>query len=240
MPKAYFISDAHIGADCKDREKTKLEKLLRFFSLVLQDGEKLFILGDFFDFWFEYRSVIHKEYFDILCGLRDLSKNSVEIHFWGGNHDWWARESLTEITGAKIHIKPWTGEIYGKKFFLAHGDGIAKCDWGYKLILKPLLRSPLSVFLFRFVHPDLAWKISRIASSSSRLYNEKRNLKLENEYQKFANKLLSRGVDFVVLGHIHIPQIMEFEHGIYILLGDFFRNFTYGVFDGSNFSILRI
>lgn len=240
MLKSYFISDAHIGAECEEKEAAKREKLLKFFELVEKDGKLLFILGDFFDFWFEYSTVVHKKYFEILCRLKNISDKSIEVNFLCGNHDLWAGKSFEEITGAKVHNKILERDICGKKFFLSHGDGIAKCDWGYRLFLKPLLKCPVLISLFRLIHPDLAWKISRIISSSSRLYNEKRNLKFEDEYKEFAKKLLSQKFDFVVLGHIHTPQKIEFDSGTYILLGDFFKNFTYGVFDGSSFSILEI
>ena len=129
MGMSYFISDAHLGAESQEKERAKREKLLSFLDYI-SSAENLFILGDFFDFWFDYKTVIFREYFDVLCKLAELVQKGVKVHFFGGNHDWWAFEGsiLSEI-GIDVHRRPAEIIIDGKRFFMGHGDGIAPSDW---------------------------------------------------------------------------------------------------------------
>ena len=239
MGMSYFISDAHLGAESQEKERAKREKLLSFLDYTTS-AENLFILGDFFDFWFDYKTVIFREYFDILCKLAELVQKGVKVHFFGGNHDWWAFEGgiLSEI-GVKVYHSPAEIVVDGKKFFMGHGDGIAPSDWGYRNFLAPLLRNRVSVFLFRLVPPPMAWWISRAVSFTSKLYTQKRNLRLEEEYREFAARKIAENFDFVVFGHLHIPILEKIGGGVYANSGDFFQNFTYLVFDGQNLELKR-
>ncbi len=243
MGKVFFISDAHIGAEKREREEAKMRKLTRFFKIVKDRGDALFVLGDFFDFWFNYREVIFSRYFDVLCELKSLGECGVEIHIFGGNHDWWlARdEFLKEKLKAVLYEKPVVMEILGKRFFIAHGDGLAPSDWGYRNLLKPILRNPLSMWLFGRIPAEFALAVAKVVSSSSKLYIEKRDLRLEREYEDFARKtIIQSGVDFVVLGHLHLPMVKSLAGGVYVNIGDFFRNFTYAEFDGEDLKIASI
>jgi len=243
MGKSFFISDVHLGAEPFDKEIGKRTKLARFFKKILDDDtENLFILGDFFDFWFDYRKTIFREYFDILCRLQEIVRMGVKIHFFGGNHDWWMFEDgfFARELDAKIYHKPTAVEIHSKKFFIGHGDGIAPSDWGYRNLLAPILRNPISIFLFRLIPSEWARSISKRVSSTSKLYTQERNLHFELEYEEFARKKIADGIDYVIFGHLHLPTLKKIDGGIYANSGDFYQNFTYIVFDGENLELKHL
>ncbi len=231
-----------MGIESRIRERTKLEKLHKFFKIVAAKGEKLIILGDFFDFWFDYKTVCLTEYFEILCELKNVSSAGVEILFFGGNHDWWASEKgiLGRDIDMKIYKKPAILEFYGKQFFLGHGDGIAGSDWGYRNILRPILRNRISIFLFRLIPAEWARSIAKMVSSANKLYINEVTPEFEKEYEDFAKNKISEGIDFVILGHIHKPQINVFSDGVYAHTGDFFEHFSYLVFDSANLELKTI
>ncbi len=250
MGLAFFISDAHIGAEDEDRRERKNRMLAKFFEKVYREGEVLFIVGDFFDFWFDYKAVLFTEHFEALCWLHRLAQRGVELHVFGGNHDWWFRDDgfFAQKLSAKIYREPSVVELFGRRFLIGHGDGLARSDWSYRLLLRPLLRNRLLVSLFRLVPAEWARALARLVSAGSRTCAEKydlkrkRNERFEPEYEEFARRALAEDVDFVVLGHLHIPVVKEFEGGVYVNLGDFFENFTYGRYDGDTgrFELLRI
>ena len=242
MSKIFFISDAHLGAESQQKELDKRNKLYKFFDIVATEGEKLFILGDFFDFWFDFKKVIFSEYFDILCELKKLSDNGIEIHFFGGNHDWWMFENgfLAKFLDAEIHPYPILIEEKGKKLFLGHGDGIAPSDWGYRNILRPILRNKFSISLFRLVPAGCGRLLSKLVSSTSKLYTEERDLHFEQEYEDYAREKLADGADFVIFGHLHLPIIKEFPEGRYVNSGDFYKHFTYLVLDDEKLEMKTI
>jgi len=242
MGKIFFISDAHLGVESLSKETAKLEKLHKFFKIAATESDTLIILGDFFDFWFDYKTVCLTEYFEILCELRNLNSSGVEILFFGGNHDWWASEKgiLGKDIGMKIYKEPTILEFYNKKFFLGHGDGIAQSDWGYRVFLRPILRNRISTFLFRLLPAEWARSIAKIVSSANKLYIKKVTPEFEKEYKDFAKNTISDGIEFVILGHIHKPQINIFSDGVYAHTGDFFEHFSYLVFDGANLELKTI
>jgi len=242
MRKAFFISDVHLGVESQQRERLKTEKLDKFFNTVEKEGEQLFILGDFFDFWFDYRSVIFADYFQVLCKLKRVAESGTKIHIFGGNHDWWFSKKgfFSKKLNAEIYNNPAVVEIFGKKFFLAHGDGIAPSDRGYRWLLKPILRNPISIWLFGLLPAELGRILARITSSGSKLYTEKRNLSFEREYEEFAHEKLRQDTDFVIMGHLHIPTVIKFEEGTYINSGDFYKNFSYVEFDGYELMLKKI
>ncbi|MCD6595883.1 UDP-2,3-diacylglucosamine diphosphatase [bacterium] len=243
MGKSFFISDVHLGAESSEKEIDKRAKLIRFLELISdENAQNLFILGDFFDFWFDYKKIIFREYFDILCQLKKLAQNGVQIHFFGGNHDWWMFENgfFARELDAKIYYEPTIIEINSKIFLLGHGDGIAPSDWGYRNLLAPILRNPVSIFLFRLIPAEYARSISRIVSSKSKLYTQERNLHFETEYEEFARTKIADGIDYVIFGHLHLPTLKKIDSGIYANSGDFYQNFTYIVFDNETLELLHL
>ena len=135
-------------------EAQKQQMLLSFLDHVAAEGEQLYILGDLFDFWFEYRTVIPRGFMPVLSALARLDERHLDLHYVAGNHDFWVRDFLTEEMGFRMHFDPVETMIEGRRFFLHHGDGVAKNDKGYR-IMKRVFRYPPNIFLYSLLHPDL-------------------------------------------------------------------------------------
>ncbi len=208
---------------------TDLEKVERFKTLVsnLDDAECIYLLGDIFDFWFEYKSVIHSRYFDFLAEMKKLIDRGIVLRLFTGNHDFWGGDFLESI-GIEVYKEPRIFEHYGKRIYVGHGDGYARSDWGYNNILKPLLRNPFSILMFRLVHPDLAMFLAKLVSSGSRHYTGSREFPFREEYLWLARDMFAANeIDIFVHGHTHEPKLERIESGIYVDTGNFFRDFSF-------------
>ncbi len=236
MPKAYFISDAHLGIETKEVEQEKETQLIAFLGKVKKDGKQLFIVGDLFDFWFEYRTVIPKGYHRLLTKLEELTKNGIEISYLAGNHDFYLGKFFEDELGIKVFPKPFSTSIGKKTFYLHHGDGLANDDLGYT-ILKKVLRSPINIWLYSWLHPDIGILLAKLTSRRSRDYTSQKNYGAEDGMVKFAEQKIYEGVDYVIMGHHHKPTVHPLGNGYYVNLGDWITHFTYGVFDGKKFQL---
>ncbi len=231
----YFFSDAHLGAGMPEQERIKLEKLRLLLSEIGGKAARCFILGDLFDFWFEFKRGIPSGYKEALKLLKSATDNGAEAHLIGGNHDWWAGEKLGEMTGIIVHRKPFIGEIGGVKIYAGHGDGLAPSDWGYRNLLRPILRNRVNMWLFRQLPRFAGQILARWVSDGSRLYTKQRNLRMESEYVEVARDICESGIGIVIIGHTHEPaRIVEFQQGKYINIGEFFEQFSYGVLEDGN------
>lgn len=217
----YFISDAHLGAG--KYEKIKIKKLMSFFNHINKKNNTLFIVGDLFDFWFEYNHVIPYEHFPILCKLYTMIKNGVQIKYITGNHDFWIGNFFQNM-GIKIYKDPIDIRINNKHYYIAHGDGILKADRGYRL-LKKILRHPINIKLYRLMHPDIGISLAHLCSSLSRNKKTEHN---KEEYINFAKKKFNQGFDHVILGHTHLPVEFKQNDKKFINIGDWIHHFTYG------------
>lgn len=237
MRKTYFFSDAHLGIGTKEEDDTKERSIVRFLESVALDGEQLFIVGDLFDYWFEYRTVVPKGYFRLFTRLSDLTEHGVPVSYIAGNHDFWVKTYFSDELGIQIFHDPIERVINGKRFYIHHGDGLVKSDTGYRF-LKRILRNKTCIFLFSLLHPDLAARIARWTSHTSRQHTSKRSYE-ENDMVEFAEKKILDGYDFVVMGHNHSPVFRNFGHGVYVNLGDWMEGQTYAVFDGSTIQLKK-
>jgi len=241
MKNIYFIADAHLSFKEDEIEFIKRKKLHDFLQFLAAEGEtkELYILGDLFDFWFEWYHVIPKYWFPILYQLRKLIDSGITVYFFAGNHDFYTGSYLQKEIGLKCIDDSQEFEIEGKHFFLAHGDGYAKKDRGYRL-LKRIIRHPVSIFLFKtLISADIGIQMAKAASKSSRnLVNIDKSAWAE-EYFKFAQKKFQQGFDYVILGHLHYPLIKEdTQKGkIFLSCGDWIKQFTYGKFDGEQLTL---
>lgn len=226
----YFISDVHLGsAGHSESDREKLARLGLLFDRMAGPDDRLFILGDLFDFWFEYRTVIQKEHLEIIGLLKSLISRGVAVDLLAGNHDFWIGDFLSRELGITVHHQPLALEIGGKKMFLAHGDGLGKGDLGYK-ILKMVLRNPFTIWLYRLLHPDLAIPFAKWFSQISRNHLT-RDMHLDpGPMIEVARKKFALGFDYVLLGHTHLPVLHQEKGNIYINLGDFIASFSYAVF----------
>jgi UDP-2,3-diacylglucosamine hydrolase len=233
--KVYFISDVHLSFIDSKEEKLKRSKLIDFFKRIENDAESLFILGDLFDFWFEWYHVVPKYFFPILFQIRKLVDKGVEVVLLAGNHDFKLDGYLNSSVGMITYSDCHSFTLNNKKFFLTHGDGWGSGDLGYK-IMKKIIRNPASIFLFRTLIPaDMGMWIARLISNTSRTVKTRdRSAWLRKYFLKQARAKFKEGFDFVIMGHLHVPaRITENGHE-FICIGDFITHFTYLEFDGTN------
>lgn len=238
--KYFFFSDIHLGLKSKEIEKEKEKNLVRFLDYISSQTNKVFIVGDLFDCWIEYRKVVPKGYFKLLAKLNDLVEQGIDIHFLSGNHDFWLNTYLRDEVGLILHYDEYILTLNDKKFYLVHGDGLSKNDLGYK-ILKKILRSKINQFLYSLIHPDIGISIAQGSSRTSRDHTVNKEPGSVDGMIKFASQKISDGFDYVIMGHYHFPKITEISgnnhKGYFITLGDWIRHYSYGIFHNGEFQL---
>ncbi len=217
--------------------------------MVSQDADAIYLMGDIFDFWFEYKYVVPKGYVRLLGKIAEITDKGIPIHIFRGNHDIWAFDYLAKELNVELHRKPMVMEFDGKKIFMAHGDGLGPGDTGYK-ILKKVFEFKPNQFLFRWLHPDIGSKMGLYFSKKSRLANVAKYNKEEKEdnHVDLKDEMLLHyakrkaqedpEIDYFVFGHRHIPlQENVGDNAEIIILGDWLFYFTYGVFEDGKMSL---
>lgn len=229
--KIIFFSDAHLGSNGDHSVRRK--KVKQFLQSMIGNTDQLVINGDLFDFWFEYKHVIPKGNLDILSLLYQLGETGTRIDYICGNHDFWMHDYLREELGIHIHKDEFSFTAAGKKFWVFHGDGLAKKDVGYR-ILKKIFRFGPNIWLYRWLHPDLGVPLAKKISHTSRESSQYKDLQDEQDYIDYALEKMGAGFDYVILGHRHQPQMEEFDGKKYINLGDWIHHYTYAEFNGTD------
>lgn len=233
----YFISDLHLGnGDRTDAER--ISYFLQWLRAIAIDAEQLFLVGDIFDYWFDYRTVIPKTFYRIAAALTDLRESGVQIHYIIGNHDFGHYEFFEKNVGAQIYWNDYTPIINQKKFYISHGDGKFPKDRGY-LLLRSLLRNRIAQRLYRLIHPDIGIALASFSSQKSRQHTQAEDPENEAYLRAFARKKIAEGYDFVIMGHIHKPIMLQFNGGIYVNLGDWLKHDTFALFDGERIHLLH-
>ena len=235
--KTYFFSDAHLGIGSKEEDLQKELRLIRFLHRIQKDAAQVYIVGDLFDYWFEYKTVVPKRYFRLFATFAELSERNIRLFFIAGNHDFWVNNYFRDELGMEVHVHPVEADIDGKRFFIHHGDGLLKDDLGYK-ILKKILRSKFNIFLFSLLHPDLAGWLAHWSSKTSRQYTSKRTYESSGMVE-FATQKIREGFDFVIMGHNHVPSRQTIGSGVYVNLGDWITENTYAVFNGKQLALKK-
>lgn len=239
MNKTYlFISDIHLGLQSREIEKVKERKLVEFLNFAKGNCDELFIAGDLFDYWFEYRRVYQKGFFRTLTALQDLTEAGIKVHYFIGNHDFFHNGFFEKEIGLILYQNPASFRLNEKKFFVGHGDGLVKNDLGYN-ILKMILRSSFTQFLYSLIHPDLGVAIASHTSKSSRDYTSKKDYGEEDGLFEAAKQKIEEGYDFVLFGHLHRKQFHKYKNGYYINLGSWISEPCYGRFT-DKFEIIDI
>ncbi len=241
--KIYFLSDFHLGTPDAESSLAREKKIVDFLNSIRHDAAMIFIVGDMFDFWFEYRKVVPKGFVRLLGKLAELSDAGISISFFVGNHDMWMRTYFQEELGIPVYFEPKEYELMGKRFLVGHGDGLGPGDYGYKL-LKKLFRNPLAQWLFGILPPSVGLGIANYYSRRSRAATgaeDDRFLGEENEWLLMYCKevLQKEHFDFFVFGHRHLPIDFLLNPGAsepsrYLNLGDWIRYDSYVEFDGVN------
>lgn len=239
--KIYFISDVHLGAPALKNNHERELLFAQWLDFISEDVTELYLLGDIFDFWFEYKKVVPRGFTRILGRLVSLTDRGIPVHFFTGNHDLWVFDYLKEETGLIIHYDKLITTIGNKKFLLAHGDGLDPDEKGY-LLLKKIFTNKQLQWVFARLHPNFAFYIAHRWSKSSRLSKldreEEFNVKNENLYRFAQNYLDTEWIDYFIFGHRHQMAEVEVKNNSkLILLGDWIKNFSYAVFDGENINL---
>jgi UDP-2,3-diacylglucosamine hydrolase len=239
MVKAYFLSDIHLGTEDSTDEITRQNIFLNFLNEIKKDATHIYLVGDVFDFWFEYKYVVPKKYFEILYCFKSLTEKGIKLYYLAGNHDFSLGTFFDKYLNIKTYHDEYSFELAGKKFYLWHGDGLGKKDGGYRF-LKKIMRSGLNQRLFRFLHPDFGIPFARFVSGSSRHYtNQLNHLRDESDYFEFAEKQFLNGSDYVMMGHRHNPLVHQVGEKKYINLGDWINHFSYAFFDGNSLQLKK-
>jgi UDP-2,3-diacylglucosamine hydrolase len=240
--KIFFISDFHLGTPDRLASLQRERYIIEFLDSIKHEAVEIFIVGDLFDFWFEYKTVVPKGYVRILGKLATLTDAGIPIQFFVGNHDMWMKNYFEKELSIPVYYEPKTFIRNGKKFLIGHGDGLGPGDGGYKF-LKKIFRNKFSQGFFGVLPPVFGVGIANYFSRKSRIATQQTDEKFlgeEGEWliQYCKKKLLVENFDYMIFGHRHLPIDYSFPNGTrYINLGDWIRYFSYASFDGEHLEL---
>ena len=235
--KVYFISDFHLGAPDFEKSLVREKIIVEFLSKAQKDAAHIFIVGDMFDFWFEYKTVVPRGYTRILGKLAEITDSGIPVSFFVGNHDMWMNDYFKKELNIPVYYHPKEFEFNNKKFYVAHGDGLGPGDNGYKFI-KKIFRNRLCQWVFGILHPTIGIGIANYFSRKSRQATgnaDKHFLGEDKEWLIIYSKelLLHQHYDYFIYGHRHLPYDCKLNgNSRYINLGDWIIYNSYAVFDG--------
>lgn len=240
--KIYFASDNHLGAPTKVQSLPREKKFVAWLDSIKHDAAAIFLLGDLFDFWFEYKTVVPKGFTRTLGKLAEISDSGIPIYYFVGNHDLWMNGYFEEELNIPVYHKPQEFTFNDKTFFIGHGDGLGPKDKGYKR-MKKVFTNGFSKWLFRWLHPDLGVRLAQYFSVKNKLISGEEDIKFlgeDNEWlvQYCKRKEQEKHHDYYIFGHRHLPLEIDLgNNSNYINLGDWISYFTYGEFDGKAFEL---
>lgn len=241
--KVYFSSDNHLGAPTSEQSKPREQRFVAWLDDIKSDAAAIFLLGDLFDFWFEYRMVVPKGFVRVLGKLAEISDSGIPIYFFVGNHDLWMKDYFKNELGIPVFHQPQKFHIGEHQFFIGHGDGKGPGDKGYKR-MKKVFTNPFFQWLFRWIHPDLGVRIAQYFSVKNKLISgdeDREFLGTEQEWlaQYAKRKLEKTHYDYFVFGHRHLPMTIDLGSGsTYVNLGDWITHYTYAAYDGQELKLL--
>lgn len=238
----YFASDFHLGSPDEKTSRTRENRIVRWLNYIEPTCSELFLMGDIFDFWFEYKTVVPKGFVRLLGKLAQMSDQGIKIYFFKGNHDMWVNDYFTKELGIQIISDEFEMERNGKRFYLHHGDGLGPGDRKYKFLRK-IFRNPVCQWLFSLVPPRIGMGIANGWSSSSRAagttsdgVSKEKFMGMENEWLAvYAKEVLQKThYDYFIFGHRHLPLDLRLsENSRYVNLGEWLNFYSYVVFDGN-------
>jgi UDP-2,3-diacylglucosamine hydrolase len=239
--KIYFLSDFHLGAPNAESSLEREKLLVRFFDEIKNQAAEIFLVGDMFDFWYEYRKVVPKGHVRLLGKLAELSDAGIPMHFFVGNHDMWMRDYFQKELNIPVYFKPEEFDRLGKKFLIGHGDGLGPGDHGYKR-LKKVFRNPVSKWLFGIFPPIMGMGLANYMSRRSRAAGLQEEVFLGEDREwliVYCKEVLKqKKIDFFVFGHRHLAIDYRLnDTSRYINLGDWIHYYTYAVFDGETMEL---
>ena len=241
--KIFFASDFHLGVPDRESSIEREKKIVRWLDSIKSEAHAIFLVGDIFDFWFEYAHAVPKGFVRLQGKLAELTDNGIPVKIFTGNHDMWMFDYFPQEFNIPVYREPQRLEVDGKVLLIGHGDGLGPGDSTYK-VLKQIFRNPLCQWLFARIHPNLGLKIANGWSRKSRIANSTRDETFQGEdkewlflYAREMEKTLHH--DFYIFGHRHLPLDLRVNaNSRYINLGEWVNFYTYGVFDGKDFKLL--
>lgn len=242
--KVYFASDNHLGAPDRLESLTREKIFVLWLNTIQKDAAALFLLGDLFDFWFEYKTVVPRGFTRTLGKLAEIADSGIPVYYFVGNHDLWMDGYFEEELNIPVFHSPKEFRINSKNFYIGHGDGLGPGDKGFKR-MKKVFTNPAAKWLYRWLHPDLGVRIARYFSVKNKLISGKEDIDFLGEDKEWLvqyskRKLESGHYDYFIFGHRHLPlEIRLSESSEYINLGDWISHYTYAVFDGDELSLKR-
>ncbi len=243
--KIYFASDQHLGAPTPEASLPREKKFVAWLNETKEDAAAIFLLGDLFDFWFEYKTVVPKGFVRVLGKLAEIKDSGIPIYFFVGNHDLWMKDYFKKELNITVFHKPKEFKIDNKTFLIGHGDGLGPGDKGYKRMKKVFTFKPFQ-WLFRWLHPDLGMKFGQYMSVKNKFISGDKDAKFLGEVNEWLvqyckQKLETKHYDYFIFGHRHLPMDIQLQKDSkYINLGDWISHFTYAVFDGKELEVRSV
>ena len=239
--KIYFASDFHLGAPSYEQSRARENRIVNWLNQIEPSCSELFLMGDIFDFWFEYRLVVPKGFIRLQGKLAQMSDRGIKIYFFKGNHDMWVNDYFTKEMGIQVISDEYVIERNGKRFYLHHGDGLGPGDGKYKLLRK-VFRNPVCQWLFSIVPPQIGLGIGSAWSSKSRRDGLEEQVFMGEDKEWLAiysREILAREhFDYFIYGHRHLPLDLQLnEKSRYVNLGEWIKYNSYAVFDGNDLSL---
>ena len=240
--KIYFLSDFHLGAPNDADSLIREKKVIQFLDEIKHEALEIFVLGDLFDFWFEYKKVVPKGFVRILGKLAELTDMGIPVYFFVGNHDMWMKDYFQKELNIPVFFEPKDFNLLGKQFLIGHGDGLGPGDHGYKFI-KKIFRSKISQFLFGILPPVIGIGLADYFSRKSRAKTGNSDQIFEGEDKEWLvifcqETLKKQPYDYFIFGHRHLPLDIKLNNeSRYINLGDWITYFSYAEFDGNTLEL---
>lgn len=236
-----FASDLHLGVPNHEESLKREKRFVQWLHDYGSRADEIFLVGDVFDFWFEYKHVVPKGYTRLLGTLADICDSGKPVHMFTGNHDLWMFGYLEQELGVQVHRQPVVRQWNGRSFYIGHGDGLGPGDHGYKFI-KKVFTNRFFQFCFRQLHPDYGVRLAQFFSHSSRNANYEADKKFLGEDKEWLVQYIKETLqkeyhDYFIFGHRHLPLDLAVENSRYLNLGDWITYNTYGVWDGEKLSL---
>jgi UDP-2,3-diacylglucosamine hydrolase len=240
--KVYFASDNHLGAPSRQESMPREKQFVAWLEMVKDDAAAIFLLGDLFDFWFEYKTVVPKGFTRTLGKLAEITDSGIPVYYFVGNHDLWMNGYFEEELNIAVYHGPGQYTLNDSTFFIGHGDGLGPGDTGYKR-MKKVFTNPVSKWFYRWLHPDWGVRLAQYLSVKNKMISGEEDMRFLGEEKEWLvqyakRKLEEQHFDYFVFGHRHLPLQVDLNStSRYINLGDWITYFTYGVFDGEKLSL---
>ncbi|NND77656.1 MAG: UDP-2,3-diacylglucosamine diphosphatase [Flavobacteriales bacterium] len=239
----YFASDLHLGIPSREASLERERKFVSWLEMASKDAKEVHLMGDIFDFWFEYKHAIPRGHIRLMGKIAELTDKGIKVYWYYGNHDMWIFDYIPQELGVEMVPNELVKEYGGKRFFLHHGDGLGPGDKGYK-VLKQVFRSRLCQWLFARLHPNFGIGVANYFSKTSRNAEQDYKKGFQGEENEWLltfckDKLKEEHFDYLIFGHRHLPLDIAIDQSRYVNLGDWIHHFTYAVFDGQQLELKK-